>query len=448
MLHSSARAAAACGALVACVAFSRTAAAGDFVPSLSLQGGVTATRTPGANTDDFFVAATPQLIYFFEGERTLYTIGYSFTGSLNTELPNGIANRLAFAAATDLTPRTRLVLGADALQSLIGNYLLVKRAAATQLGNVPSLNTSLLTVGVTQGISYEITPVVRFSQGVTGTYVTSLDPDVDLKNYLATGTLNLDRSWEFDAVGAELGIQYSRTNFPPVPEFQAFTIALGPTWDHDLTTNLSTSLGASAQVVFSPDRGTAPARIGPAGRASIFYSSDASGIGLDAVAGIEPNLLVGTLLQSQQVVLRGYTPISERNRIIFGVSGGYLHAKSLDLSSRGIFANEFEAVLHDADITWAATDYLSIFLRYQFIGQGQGSGPGATPPIVRHGAIIGVDLFASRPAERARLPKTGAPRRVDRGDAQQLGRSPSGSGSSGSGSSGSSGSGGSGGSRR
>lgn len=417
-----------CGAFGLCASLPDTASAGDFVPSLSLQTGVTATRSPiqGGNTDDFFVAATPQLMYFVEGERTVAVLSYSFTGSLNTVLPNGIANRLAAATVHDIDPRTRLLFGVDALQALIGNYLLVNRAAQSRLGGVTNLNTSLLTIGVSQGLQHELSPVVRFTEGVTGTYVTALD-STQLNNYLGTATFNLDRAYEFDAIGAELGFQYARASQAPLPDTQIITAALGPTWDHDFTPNLSMSLGAAAQLAISPDPNTKP-RLGPSGRASFLYSSDASGIGLEGLAGIEPNLLLGTLLQSEQVTLRGFTPISERNRIIFGVSGGYLHAKAVGLGKSTRFDNEFDAVLHDADITWAATDYLSLFLRYQFIGQSAGTGDGATPALVRHGAIFGVDLFASRPPDRQRLPQTNFPKRVDGADGQTLGRPSSGAG--------------------
>lgn len=411
------RALALCGALFATTS---SAKADDLVPSLSLQTGVTFTRSPNNSTNDYFVAATPSITWNIEGERVLVATTYSFTGSLNSVLPNGIANRLAINTAYDVDPRTRLVVGVEGLQALIGNYLLVRRAPATQLGGLPNLNTSLLTLGVNQGLTHDLTPVVRLSQGVTGTSVVSLDPDIPLNNYLATATVGVDRSWEFDAVGGELNVQYAWTFFPPIRS-RIFTVALGPTWDHDITPNLSSSMGISAQVALSPDAGSKP-RIGPSGRASLAYVSEGSGIGLEYAGGIEPNLLLGTLLNSHTATLRGFTPISERERIVFGLSGGFLRAKNVDLNPNGQFDNEFDAVLHDADVTWSATDWLSVYARYQFIGQTSGDGPGATPPIVRHGALLGIDLFAARPVERQRLPNGRLPQRVDRSDSQQIGK--------------------------
>jgi hypothetical protein len=405
-------AAALCGAIVA---WATPSSADDLVPSLSVQTGVTYIRSPGQDSDDYFVAATPSLTYFIDGERVDYAITYSFTGSLNSELPNAIANRLALATATELSPTTRLLLGAEALQSMIGNYLLVRRSAQTQIGGLPPLNTQLLTITLSQGIAHELSPVLRLTQSVSGTYVTSLDPDVIAENYLATASVGLSRSWQFDAVGGEINAQYANTWFPP-QESTAMTVAAGPTWDHDLTPNLTTSLAVSAQVAFSPDPGT-KARVGPQGLASLFYTNEGYGVEASYSYGITPNVLLGTLIEAHQATVRGVVPLSRRADVAFGVSAGYLWAKNVDLQTNGQLDNQFDAVLHDADLTWGATDFLSTFIRYQFIGQSSGTGPAASPPLVRHAAILGVDLFGSRRAvrQRARVPSR-FPQRVDATD--------------------------------
>jgi hypothetical protein len=413
-MRSFVRALALCGALVASTSIPQTAAAGEFVPALRVQTGVTIARSPGNDSNDYFVAATPELGYFFGTERTAIGITYSFTGSLNSELPNGIANGLALTLAYDVAPTTRLLFGADALQSSIGNYLLVRRTAATRLGGVPPLSTQLLTLTGTQGLSHEVNQFLRLSETVTAAYVRSLDPDVELNNYLGSAVFGAERSWEFDALGAELTLQYAHTIFPPI-DSRVATAAIGPTWDHDWSRTISTSTGISGAIAASPDPGT-ETRVTPAGRASVLYTSEGSGIQLSYAGGFEPNLLLGTLLQSHQATLRAFTPISDEYRILLAVGGGYLRAKTLDLATDGAFDNEFDAVLHDAEISWGAAEYLSIFARYQFIGQTSGDGPGSTPPLVRHGAIVGFELLAGRRPERTRIP-TQFPQRVDRSDA-------------------------------
>ncbi len=398
----------------ALVLWTTSASADQFNPSLSIQTGMTFTRQPGNSTDDYFVAATPAISYTIEGDRVALALSYSFTGSLNTVLPNGIANRAAAQLAYDWDPRTRLLFGVEGLQALIGNYLLVRRAAETQIGQLPPLNTSLLTLSANQGVTHDITPVDRFTQTLTGTYVTSLDPDVRLNNYLATATFQLDHAWEFDALGGAIDLQYARTFFPPI-ESNAGTAAIGPTWDHDFTTTISSSAAVQGQMAFSPDPNT-DIRLAPSGRAAIGYNSEGNSIGIDYVGGITPNLLLGTLLQSHTVTLRGATPLSRSANVVVGASMGYLRAKTLDLQNDGLGDNEFDAVLHDADITWGPSDFFQIFVRYQFIGQSRGTGPGAIPPLVRHGAILGIELFGTKPINRRKV-QNKFPQRVDRGDA-------------------------------
>ena len=409
------RAASAFCALVVSALLPCRAAADEFVPALRSQTGVTLTRSPGNDSNDFFVMSTPELGYFFGNERTQVGITYSFTGSLNTELPNTIANRLALSLAHDVNERTRLLFGLEALQTSVGNYLLVKRTVQqSTLGGV-GINSQLLTTTATQAISHEMAPNVRLLEAVSGTYVRSLDPIVRLDNVLATAAVGVERSWAFDAVGGELALQYGRVMFPPL-ESTAITVSLGPTWDHDFSRSWSSSLGAGVALAVSPDPGTKPL-VAPTGRASVLYFTEGSGVELAYAGGFEPNVLLGTIVQSNQVTLRAFTPISDEYRVLFTTSSGYLRAKVLDLRTKGRFDNEFDAVLHDAELSWSAADWLTLYLRYQFVGQtaGSGLGAGATPPLVRHGALFGIDIFGGGRPTRPRV-QTKFPQRVDQQD--------------------------------
>ena len=409
------RAVPACCALVASALLPCAAAADELVPALRTQAGVTLTRSPGNDSDDIFVMTTPELGYFFGSERTQVGITYSFTGSLNTVLPNTIANRLALSLAHDVNERTRLLFGLEALQTSVGNYLLVKRTVQqATLGNV-GINSQLLTTTAVQALTHELAPNVRLSEALSGTYVRSLDPIVRLDNVLASATVGVERSWVFDAVGGELGLQYARVQFPPI-ESTAITASLGPTWDHDFSRSWSSSLGAGVAVAVSPDPDTKPL-VAPTGRASVLYFSEGSGVELAYAGGFEPNVLLGTIVQSNQVTLRAFTPISDEYRVLFTTSSGYLRAKVLDLRTKGRFDNEFDAVLHDAELNWAATDWLTLYVRYQFVGQTAGTalGAGATPPLVRHGALLGIDIFGGGRPTKPRV-QTKFPQRVDQQD--------------------------------
>lgn len=403
------------GAALSATLGSSPASAGDLVPGLRIQTGVTLIRTPGIKTNDLFVSATPELSYLFGADKTQFVATYAFTGSLNTVLPNSIANRLALTMTQEVGDRSRLTLGADATQSTIGNLLLVRRTADTPIGGTPQLNTQLLTLVGSQGLAYEVTPNVRFSQTLTGSWVTSLDPNVRIDNYIAGLILGLDRAWRFDVIGVDLRTQYARTILPPLRS-NIVTLGLGPRWTHDVNSWITTNLSASGAIALSPDPDTKP-RLSPAGRAAVlFYDTEGSGIEASYTGGFEPNLLVGTLLQSHLAQLRGYTPISVEKRIVFGISAGYQNARNVDLRTTGANENQFDAVLHDADITWGVTEWLQLFTRYQFSGQSSGDGPRPTPAIVRHAAVLGLQITSGM-SDRVRQAQGGMmPRRVDQRD--------------------------------
>ncbi len=419
----------AAAALLGVTLASGEASAGDLVPGLRIQTGFTLLRTPQTKTDDLFVAATPELNYFFGSGRTTFVATYQFTGSLNTALPSSIANRVALSMSHDLSDRTRLLLGVDALQSTIGNFLLVRRTTDTQIGGIPSLNTQLVTLTANQGIQHDITPQFRFTETLSTSYATSglIDPSpaVRLDNYLTNLILGLDRGWQFDRVGVDLRGQFARSIIPPL-RATIFTVGLGPRWVHDVNRWMTTTLSAQGAVAFSPDANTKP-RLSPAGRAAaLFFDSEGSGIEASYTGGFEPNLLVGTLLQSHLVQVRGYTPISMEKRIILSVAAGYQNARNVDLRTTGANDNQFDAVLHDLDITWGATEWLQLFARYQFVGQSSGDGPRPTPAIVRHAAILGLQIAPRTPNRR---PDSQFPQRVDEKDKDSGGDSGGSSGS-------------------
>ncbi len=412
------RAAALCGAFGAAAALPDAARADELVPALTLQTGAAFTRSPGNDQNGFFIAATPQLGYYFGSDRTQVGIAGSVTASLDTALPNGIASTLSLTIAHDIAPTTRLLLGASVLQSSVGNYLLVKRTADTQVSGLSTLNSQLGTLTLTEGLRHEISENVTLSQSVSGTYVRSLDLDVRLDNYILGAVIGAERSWTFDALGAELNVEYARSIVPPLVRSRAIVLSLGPTWDHDFSRSWTSSVGIAAAVAFSPDEGT-KTQVAPMGRASFLYYTDGgSGASLAYAGGFEPNLFLGTILRAHQVTLRAYTPISDVHRVLLSVSGGFLRATTLDLRE-GANGNEFDAVLHDAEISWGLADFLNLSLRYQFVGQTAGSGLGATPPLVRHAAILGLDIFGGGRPTKPRV-QTRFPQRVDGGDAPPI----------------------------
>ena len=399
------------------------AAADQFTSKVRVQGGVTALRQDLPNgesgdSDDYFGQVTPEVTYLFGSRRALMSATYAFTGGLHSFLPNEIQNRLALQGAFELAPPTTMLVGLEAIQSSLGNYLLVRRATDTgSISGIPAaqLNTQLLTTNANIGVSHELSSLLRLNELVSGAYITSIDPDIKNTNGVVTSTTSLDRGFKYDSIGLDARFQYARSDLPPTIDSKAFTAGITPHWSRDWSRTISTTAGAGVQVAVSPDKDTKPL-VSPAGRASVLFHTDFSGVELSYIGGIEPNLLIGTLLQQQQATLRGYTPISEKYKVVVNGSVGYLRAKTVDLSKTNSLSTLFDAFLADLDLSWQATDYLQVFGRYQLIDQGSGNGPGATAALVRHSIIFGVEVSTRPPQTTGKVP-TRFPDRVDRGDA-------------------------------
>ncbi len=360
---------------------------------------------------DLWSSAIPEMSYLVLEPRWMLRATYSFTTTVHTRNPNQIAQRFALASSYEVSRRTQLLLNAEANQSTISNYLLTGPAGSTPtVTALPLANTNIFTATAGQGIAWEASPVLLFGQHADGAFVTSLDDDVSLTSVFANVGVSLERLWKNDAVGGDLRGGFARTDAAPLPVTTFYSITAAPRWRHDWTESVSHSLSGGATLVLSPD-GQSDPFVAPYGRASVLYTEDLTSAELAYAGGVAPNLLSGQLLRSHQVTLRGTTPLSQHHRVTLSGSVGYLRGQILVLDDRITQPPAFDAFLSDADISWLATDHLSLFGRYQFFGQF--GGPGNS--FLREAIIFGVQI-ASRPPDGVRIPTQFA-QRVDRSEA-------------------------------
>lgn len=359
---------------------------------------------------DLWTAVGPEMDFLVAEKRWLLRASYGVTGTFHTRNANELAQRLTLASNYELSRRTQLLLSAVATQSTISNLLLTQPTGATPVTGLPLANTNLATVAVTQGVAWEATPRLLFSQSAGGSYVTSLDEDVSLSSAFANAGVSLEYLWKRDALGGDLIGGIARVDTPPLPQTTYYTVTAAPRWRHDWTDRVSSSVSGGATLVVSPERNQDPL-VAPYGRASVLYSLGATNADLSYAGGIQPNLLSGQLLRAHQVTLRAGTPLSEHERVFLTGSVGFLRGEIIVLDDTAVRPPDFDAFLSDVDVTWLATDHLSLFGRYQFFGQF--GGPGAQ--FLREAVIFGLTV-ATRPPDGVRIPTQFA-QRVDRSDA-------------------------------
>jgi hypothetical protein len=380
-----------------------------------VQGGYTAQRTAGTDGNDAFLSTTPELAYLTGSPRALMSLTYAFTGTLHSAQSDEVANRLALATVFEMAKRTQLLLGAEGLQSSLGNYLLRSPSDST-LSALPSARVQLLTLSTTQALSHDFTPLLRLTESILGSYLTSLDPDVSQNTYAATAMVGVDRSWKYDALGVELRGQFFRTLGTASRDAAIVSLALGPRWSHDVSRTVSTSLMAAGAAAFTSHSGD-NVRLTPSGRASVLFHTESSGVDVSYTGGFEPNLLLGSMLESHRGTVRGYTPLVGEDNVIGSISLGYLHAKTVDLNPTSNLDGQFDTILADADLAFKIVDNIAMFARYQFVDQFAGEGAGAPPALLRHGVFVGLDLAPAGPSRARSNVPTSLPQRVDRSDA-------------------------------
>jgi hypothetical protein len=176
-------------------------------------------------------------------------------------------------------------------------------------------------------------------------------------------------------------------------------LTLAPRWRHDWSRTVSTNLSGGATVVLSPEAGTKP-MVGRFGRAAILYTYDVgTGFELSYATGVAASPLTGQVINSDQVTLQGFTPLSQHERVFLSASVGYLRGSFIDLTGRGN-DQRFETGLGDVDVTWqpSPSGWVQLFARYQVVAQvSDVNALGLNPSFLRDLLLVGVQ-FSSTPA--------------------------------------------------
>ncbi len=376
--------------------------------------GIYTHQTGQASPDDLAGQVVPELSLLSLGARSQLRATYTLAATAHTTFPADLANRVNLSSAFELSKRTTLLLSAEAGHSTVANALISGGSSAAPVGVVPLAAGQLLTARISEGTSWEASPVIRFNQSVDATYVTTFDGPLSLDGYLANAVVSIDRTWKSDALGVDLRNGYARTHAEPLPPERLISLALTPHWRHDISQALTSLFVAGASIVFSPDPGTRPL-VGPFAQASFNYLLDEATVAVIGSVGTQANALTAQLLYADQVTIRASTPLSLRHAIDASTSIGYIHGTILDRRRGVVQPPDFDAFIADASIGWSPTEAVELFARYQFLDQlAADTALAATPATQRSTVILGIQL-SSHP-DPIRVP-TRFPQRVDRSDA-------------------------------
>jgi hypothetical protein len=408
--------------VAACVGLMATSLPASAEPLLTerlrLQGGYITDKPPrpASRLEDYWAGAVPGLNLTWLTPEAALSIDYQILGAVHS---NGalseVANFLTLGAVFTPSLRSSLFVAATGTQSTNSSFLISRPAGGSTVSLYPAIGSRLVTGGLSQGYSYELTQRLRFEQSADAAIFTTLPPTPALDTFNAGLGLGLEYVWRNDGLGADVRGGYTTVQaLPPILDQQFVTGTLAPRWRHDWSRSVNSLVTGGATVIASPDRDTKP-RVAPFGRASILYTDGRTTVDLSYSTGVFPSLLSGQLLNSHAVTLHGVTPLSQHHQVFLGSSIGYVHSKFIDLRGLGN-EQEFDSVLTDVDLTWQIKPLVQLFARYQFIAQvGDITALGINPSFLRDIFLVGVQ-FSTRPASTPTSVQTGFPQRVDQSD--------------------------------
>jgi hypothetical protein len=323
----------------------------EYKASITLTGAYTQSLTdaPYPTAQTFAgpsISLSPALIALIDTQRTENTLNYAFTLSvpfLIHENPgvqsSGVsyANRLSYGGHYAISEVTNLNLGASFTETPINSFVPSQDPTAAPIQTVPSGAEYIISAGVTEGVSRQLSDRNVFTQGASFLYGHPVDPtSVRAQTFSATNSFSLSHVFPKDNLGATLSNQlnYFTASLPAatdaapspaaVPGSSAWVNTLAVNWEHPFSEAFSMRLVAGATQTLSP--GAADfMQVQPTGSASLNYNFLLATAGLTYAHGAQPNVGTGTVNFTDAVSLRFAAPIGLTGFTTTGTVG-YTHA--------------------------------------------------------------------------------------------------------------------------
>lgn len=324
---------------------------------------------------DGLVVLVPGAALIFETPGTTHTLAYSFGLSLffvHSEA-NAFTHSLVYASTYGLGPTTTLGLGTGATLGQTSNFNRTRAPQGALVEPVQPGNDLFLNVFVNETITQELSPTLLGSQSTTATVSRTLN-ELEGAGFVLANVLTLQRPFESDIVGGELGVDYSRSaeGFDEDGELTApaqheLTSRLAATWQHQYTPEIASTLAAG--VVHHTNAETfAEHLIHPYGAASIGYVLDQAAATLSYVHTAGPNVFLNQVTISDTISLAIGIPLGQLP-LDLGVGGGF--ASNRVILENGDLSPAIQVAVVDAGLTYTPPQLpsLSIGARYQFTKQ-------------------------------------------------------------------------------
>jgi hypothetical protein len=366
-----------------------------------------------------FVMASPGLVLAAATQAAIHRLRYTYTYTFFIQETDASAssNQLDYRGFFDLSPRVLLVVGATAIQTNSYSAVLITPPGLGVVNALPTGGGAFLSLSADELMAFDLAPGWRAYQGVRVAEQTPIFDGVGPRTFAPGARVGLERSFEIDAVGAELRADYTAVEGSLLPDgtpagVQRQVIAAGvATWRHDWGRFFSSRAELGALRVQRLNSG----RVfwAPVGGAALAYIHEYADAELSYAHTVTTNLLLGQTLVVDEVRLQGGVPLTKKGEVLAGASAGYQRGRILNEDAE--LATRVEAILLDVGIGWQVTPNALLGLRYQHMEQmSEASVPPLPLSFVRNTVMAGAVLKFPPESDMPRAYRS--PRRVDASD--------------------------------
>ncbi len=403
---------------------------------------------PGVETPareaDLYTRIQPGLLFAWERPNIINQFDYTLEGNayLSHDEAWSLSHRGGWRGFFLLTPRSEMNAGVQLGMGTLNTFTTRTTADAGTVTVLPSAQSDFVSVDGSEHYSYQVSRPLRFTQGATARLFQTDDQTLDStsQGYEIGGSLGLDRSWRFDAVGLNVGTSFvslERVTPGMTEATDQMNAQATLSWRRDLTVRWSSMVDGGVITLVPLDEGDEVV-IQPTIGAGVGYYPNWGSAGVQVRRSVAPNLLIAQNTVSDSAIANAWLPLPWLTddpmlpKLSTQGTLGFSRTQIIDAGS-GELQSGFDVVSADAALNYAPRAGMSVTLRYQYVLQ-----DGAEDAVL--GEVFGYDRhtvllsFYGRWPERlaAEVPLR-ASLRVDRSNLTEVGEEIGASGSAGSG---------------
>jgi hypothetical protein len=322
------------------------------------------------------------------------------------------SNRLEYQGLFDLDPRTYVLFGTSATATRAWTATVLTPAGTGELGGTLQGTGTVLTLSFDELLSHDLSRSVRGWQGARFSYGTPLDDESAPYSTDTFASIGLERSFRFDAVGAEVRAEYGAVSAGSGRAgIRQLTSSAVGIYRHDFGLYFTSRVEAGAMRVDRLNSGRSFWH--PSALAALSYTDDWGQAELSYSHYASTNIQLGQTLLVDELRLVGAVPLVGERTLVAAGSAGYQRARVIEEdATRGARLN---VTFADLGLAWQATPALALDLRYQHTRQLSDASAPPEPLSFRRNTMLAGATLRIPPETGPRRPLR-QPQRVDRGD--------------------------------